>query len=55
MTVSAHLAAQSAVRGVRKNPRFRDKNWEKDSGAAKEWCCRLKLSPHARGSASMSH
>lgn len=36
MTVSAHLADQSAVRGVRKNPRFRDKNWEQDSGAAKD-------------------
>jgi hypothetical protein len=43
MTVSALLADQSAVRGVRKNARLRDKNCEQKSG------------PHMRGSASTSN
>jgi hypothetical protein len=53
MTVSAHLADQSAVRGVRKNARFRDKNCEQ--GVAKDSHRCRPLSPHMRGSASMSH
>jgi hypothetical protein len=52
MTVSAHLADQSAVRGVRKNARLRDKNYEQ---TAKDSCRRRSLNPHVRGSASMSH